>query len=62
MSTKLFEGLTFINIELGLNAINGYPISANMKSAQLAQNKMLRMLDRVSLKDHVTKKSLLDNM
>ena len=35
-------------------------ISANMKSAQLAQNKMLRMLDRVSLKDHITTKSLLD--
>ena len=35
------------------------PTSANMKSAQIAQNKMLRMLDRVTLKDHVTSKSLL---
>ena len=35
------------------------PTSANMKSAQIAPNKMLRMLDRVTLKDHVTSKSLL---
>ena len=35
------------------------PTSANMKSAQIAQNKMLRMLERVTLKDHVTSKSLL---
>ena len=35
------------------------PSSANMKSAQIAPNKMLRMLDRVTLKDHVTSKSLL---
>ena len=30
-----------------------------MKSAQVAQNKLLRMLDRVTLKDHVTAESLL---
>ena len=35
------------------------PTSANIKSAQIAQNKMLRMLDRVTLNDHVTTKSLL---
>ena len=35
------------------------PTNQNMKSAQVAQNKMLRMLDCVSLKDHITSKSLL---
>ena len=35
------------------------PSNTNMKTAQTAQNKMLRMLDRVSLKEHVTSKSLL---
>ena len=31
-----------------------------MKSVQLAQNKMIRILDRVSLKEHKTTKSLLN--
>ena len=35
------------------------PSNSQMNSIQLAQNKMLRMLDRVSLKDHITTKSLL---
>ena len=30
-----------------------------MKSVQIAQNKMLKMLDRVSVKDHISTKSLL---
>ena len=36
------------------------PTSCNMKAAQIAQNKMLRMLDGVSLKDHVSASSLLN--
>ena len=35
------------------------PTNSNMKSAQTAQNKLLRMLDRVTLKDHITSESLL---
>ena len=35
------------------------PVNTQMESVQIAQNKMLRMLDRVSLKDHVTSVSLL---
>ena len=35
------------------------PINQNMKSIQVAQNKMLRMVDGVTLKDHVTAASLL---
>ena len=35
------------------------PINQNMKSVQIAQNKMLRMIEGVSLKDHMTTKSLL---
>ena len=35
------------------------PTNKFMKDVQICQNKMLRMLDRVSLKEHVTNKSLL---
>ena len=35
------------------------PVNQNMKSVQVAQNKMLRMLEGISLKDHVTSSSLL---
>ena len=35
------------------------PENQNMKATQIAQNKMLRMLDGVSLKDHTTSSSLL---
>ena len=35
------------------------PENMNMKSAQLAQNKMLRMFDGVSLKEHILSSSLL---
>ena len=35
------------------------PTNALMEAVQLSQNKMLRMLDRVSLKDHVSTSSLL---
>ena len=35
------------------------PINANMKSVQAAQKKLLRVLDRVTLKDHITSNSLL---
>ena len=35
------------------------PTNSNMKATQVAQNKMLRMLDGVSLKEHITSKSLL---
>ena len=36
------------------------PINQNVKAMQIAQNKMLQMLEGVSLKDHITTKSLLD--
>ena len=36
------------------------PTNSLMKAVQVAQNKMLHMMDRVSLKEHVTTKSLLD--
>ena len=32
----------------------------NMKAVQLSQNKMIRMLDRVSLKEHITTESILN--
>ena len=35
------------------------PENQNMKATQVAQNKMMRMLDGVSLKEHVTSSSLL---
>ena len=35
------------------------PENLNMKATQVAQNKMLRMVDGVSLKEHVTSSSLL---
>ena len=35
------------------------PENQNMKAAQVAQNKMLRMLDGVSLKEHISSRSLL---
>ena len=35
------------------------PENQNMKAAQVAQNKMLRMLEGVSLKEHITSSSLL---
>ena len=36
------------------------PLNANMKAAQIAQNKMIRMVEGVSLKDHLPSKTLLD--
>ena len=36
------------------------PLNSLMDNVQMAQNKMLRMLDRVSLKEHVTTVSLLN--
>ena len=36
------------------------PTNKFMKAIQICQNKMLRMLDRVSLNEHVTTKSLLN--
>ena len=36
-----------------------HPENQNMKATQIAQNKMLRMLEGVSLKEHISSSSLL---
>ena len=36
------------------------PSNTQMDSVQVAQNKMLRMLDRITLKDHISSQSLLE--
>ena len=54
--SKLRYGLQFLS-QVRNNQTD--PINQNMKSIQVAQNKMLRMLEGVSLKDHDTSSSLL---
>ena len=56
--SKLRYGLQFCS---QVRTISTDPINQNMKSIQVAQNKMLRMIEGVSLKDHVTSSSLLLN-
>ena len=62
---KITQSLWMSKLRYGLQLCNQVrtkqddPTNTNMKNAQTAQNKMLRMLDRVTLKDHVTTESLL---
>ena len=62
---KVVQSLWMSKLRYGLQLCNQVrvkqedPENQNMKAAQIAQNKMLRMLDGVSLKEHVTSSSLL---
>ena len=62
---KVVQSLWMSKLRYGLQLCNQVrvkhddPENQNMKTAQIAQNKMLRMLEGVSLKEHVTSKSLL---
>ena len=62
---KVVQSIWMSKLRYGLQLCNQVrtntedPTNSLMKSVQVAQNKMLRMLDRISLKDHVTSKSLL---
>ena len=57
---KVVQSIWMSKLRYGLNLCNRVRISADdptnkfMKEVQICQNKMLRMLDRVSLKEHVT--------
>ena len=55
--SKLRYGLQFISF---VRTKNDDPTNINIKAIQVAQNKMLRMVEGVSLKDHITSKLLLD--
>ena len=63
---KVVQSLWMSKLRYGLQLCNKVrtktddPTNSQMKAVQVAQNKMLRMMDRISLKDHVTTKSLLD--
>ena len=54
--SKLRYGLQFCS-QVRKNSAD--PVNQNMKAIQVAQNKILRMVEGVSLKDHVTSSSLL---
>ena len=54
--TKLRYGLQLCN---QVRIINEDPTNSLMDAVQVSHNKMLRMLDRISLKDHITSSSLL---
>ena len=62
---KVIQSLWMSKLRYGLQLCNQVrvknedPENQNMKATQVAQNKMLRMLDGVSLKEHVTSSSLL---
>ena len=62
---KVVQSLWMSKLRYGLQLCNQVrvksddPENQNMKATQVAQNKMMRMLDGVSLKEHVTTKSLL---
>ena len=62
---KVVQSLWMAKLRYGLQLCNQVrskpedPENQNMKAAQVAQNKMLRMLDGVSLKEHITSSSLL---
>ena len=64
---KVVQSIWMSKLRYGLQLCNQVrtktedPTNSLMKSVQVAQNKMLRMLDRISLKDHVTSKSC-DNL
>ena len=54
---KLSYGLQLCN---KVRTTSSDPINNNMQAAQMAQNKMLRMLNGSSKKEHITTKSLLE--
>ena len=62
---KIVQCIWMSKLRYGLNICNKVrikqddPTNKLINSVQVAQNKMLRMMDRVSLKEHVTTKSLL---
>ena len=62
---KVMQSLWMSKLRSGLQLCNQVrvkkedPENLNMKATQVAQNKMLRMVDGVSLKEHVTSSSLL---
>ena len=62
---KVVQSLWMAKLRYGLQLCNQVRLkpedseNQNMKAAQIAQNKMLRMLDGVSLKEHITSSSLL---
>ena len=62
---KVVQSIWMSKLRYGLQLCNHVrlkpddPSNALMDAVQIAQNKMLRMLDRVSLKDHVSSASLL---
>ena len=62
---KVVQSLWMSKLRYGLQLCNQVrlqqedPENQNMKAAQIAQNKMQRMLEGVSLKEHVTSNSLL---
>ena len=55
--SKLRYGLQLCN---SVRLCNEDPKNANMMSLQVAQNKMLRMINGTTLKDHITTASLLE--
>ena len=63
---KVVQSIWMSKLRYGLNLCNRVrmktddPTNKFMKAIQICQNKMLRMLDRVSLNEHVTTKSLLN--
>ena len=63
--TKVVQCLWMSKVRYGLQLCNQVrmnhedPTNSLIEAVQLLQNKMLRMLDRVSLKDHVSTSSLL---
>ena len=62
---KVTQSLWMSKLRYGLQLCNQVrvkpedPENQNMKAAQIAQNKMIRMLDGVTLKEHITSRSLL---
>ena len=62
---KVIQSLWMSKLRYGLQLCNQVRVNStdtenqNMKSIQVAQNKMMRMLDGISLKEHVTSSSLL---
>ena len=63
---KVVQSLWMSKLRYGLQLCNSVrlsnedPKNANMMSLQVAQNKMLRMMNGTSLKDHITTASLLE--
>ena len=62
---QIVQALWMSKLRYGLQLCNQVRVKAsdslnsNMKAVQVAQNKMLRMLEGISLKEHITSISLL---